>query len=642
MNYIQMFANGGKTSDQDIIIGALNQIGVIDENEIAQYLQVAMNKYGSFAGIGQALKEALQGVSSDEELQSAIASVFDVDLSSQQESQMFKCGGKLQQLVSKFGKGGNVDCGCGGIKVGQDGFKTSGSGTDPDSGFHTWDIEVTPQKDTIIRYSYPSYNGKAVLTPNGGTVKEWLNGDMFPTIYRDRNWVNRHPRRFLLPFSGGISNRKIMNARELAQNHIPSQQEGGVMLEQMHGHDINTNLTRRQARDLSALNQGYNGEQFQTAMANAINALRNQGLRGKELRERAREMAAGIIPVERSINVPTASTFGNITPIKEGDLRSQTPTQVSVQEPISQPVTPTQEQSLDNLSFAQAFAQSRKSGAKTFNWRGTSYGTNLDEPSNNQTYPEIGELTKTLNYNVTPNAPQQSSKTNDIIADKSKRGFWNRFVNATLNAQSAELPVSTAVMAASGLHKDRNGNWYQEQTDEDKQLGKNLALLGAAGALGGSTLFGSTTYYPIQQALTAAPKPFLLPPVSPVPFKQGGQIEKGQGGFPNGILTDKITTVKGPSIGQRRLGVIRPWITQHIVYNQQANPDTLYFGKNVNAFDSSLPVNITERETMVLPQSVKNKLANIVDSDYNEYNTSRGSYPNGYYEKTIDTKYKKK
>ena len=45
---------------------------------------------------------------------------------------------------------------------------------------------------------------------------------------------------------------------------------------------------------------------------------------------------------------------------------------------------------------------------------------------------------------------------------------------------------------------------------------------------------------------------------------------------------------------------------------------------------------------MVLPQSVKNKLANIVDSDYNEYNTSRGSYPNGYYEKTIDTKYKKK
>ena len=318
MNYIQMFADGGKTSDQELIKGIQKILGVDDE-QMKQLLQIGINKYGSLEGIGQALNQATQGLtqnSSPEEVQAAVASVFETNA----ESQMFKCGGKLQQLVSKFGKGGNVDCGCGGIKVGQNGFKTSGSGSDIDSGFHTWDIEVTPQKDTIVRYSYPSYNGKAILTPNGGTVKEWLNGDMFPTIYRDRTWVNRHPRRFLLPFSGEISNRKIMNARELAQNHIPSQQEGGVMLEQMPGYDVNTNLTRRQARDLSALNQGYNGEQFQTAMANAKNALRNQGLRGKELRERAREMAAGISPAQRSIvEAPVTQQlpegFGNVTKI---------------------------------------------------------------------------------------------------------------------------------------------------------------------------------------------------------------------------------------------------------------------------------------------------------------------------------------
>lgn len=305
MNYIQMFADGGKTSDQELIKGIQKILGVDDE-QMEQLLQIGINKYGSLEGIGQALNQATQGLtqnSSPEEVQAAVASVFQTNA----ESQMFKCGGKLQQLVSKFGKGGNVDCGCGGIKVGQDGFKTSGSGTDIDSGFHTWDIEVTPQKDTIVRYSYPSYNGKAVLTPNGGTVKEWLNGDMFPTIYRDRTWVNRHPRRFLLPFSGEISNRKIMNARELAQNHIPSQQEGGVMLEQTPGHDVNTNLTRRQARDLGRVNgMQENNAQFNFAMANAKSALRNQGLRGKELRERAREMAAGISPTERSIvNVPT-------------------------------------------------------------------------------------------------------------------------------------------------------------------------------------------------------------------------------------------------------------------------------------------------------------------------------------------------
>lgn len=318
MNYTQMFANGGKTSDQDLIKGIQKILGV-DDAQMEQLLQVGINKYGSLEGIGQALSQATQGLtqnSSPEEVQAAVASVFQTNA----ESQMFKCGGKLQQLVSKFGKGGPVDCGCGGIKVGQEGFKTSGKGTDPDAGFHTWDIEITPQKDTIVNYSYPSYNGKAILTPNGGTVKEWLNGDSLPTVYRDRNWFARHPRRALLPFIGNLNNAKIINARELAQNHIPSQQEGGVMLEQMPGYDVNTNLTRRQARQLAAQNQGYSGEQFNFAMANAMNALRNQGLRGKELRERAREMAAGISPAQRSIvEAPTVQQlpegFGNVAKI---------------------------------------------------------------------------------------------------------------------------------------------------------------------------------------------------------------------------------------------------------------------------------------------------------------------------------------
>lgn len=112
-----------------------------------------------------------------------------------------------------------------------------------------------------------------------------------------------------------------MNARELAQNHIPSQQEGGVMLEQMPGYDINTNLTRRQARQLAAQNQGYSGKQFNFAIANAKNALRNQGLRGRELRERSREMVAGISPAQRSIieAAPTIQQlpegFGNVAKI---------------------------------------------------------------------------------------------------------------------------------------------------------------------------------------------------------------------------------------------------------------------------------------------------------------------------------------
>jgi len=56
-----------------------------------------------------------------------------------EESQMFKCGGKLQQLTAKFAKGGKaVDCGCNGTKLqngdkirkGQDGLQAHADNLD--------------------------------------------------------------------------------------------------------------------------------------------------------------------------------------------------------------------------------------------------------------------------------------------------------------------------------------------------------------------------------------------------------------------------------------------------------------------------------------------------------------------------------
>ena len=121
MNYTQMFANGGKTNDQELIRGIQKILGV-DDTQMEQLLQIGINKYGSLEGIGQALNEATQGLtqnSTPEEIQAAVASVFATNA----DSQMFKCGGKLQQLVSRFGKGGIAECGCGcgGVKLKQEG-----------------------------------------------------------------------------------------------------------------------------------------------------------------------------------------------------------------------------------------------------------------------------------------------------------------------------------------------------------------------------------------------------------------------------------------------------------------------------------------------------------------------------------------
>ena len=105
-------------------------------------------------------------------------------------------------------------------------------------------------------------------------------------------------------------------------------EDGGVImgLDGLH-------LSRKQARELSGLNKGYNRGQFQLAMANADAALRdNTDLRGRELRQAKRTMVAGITPMERTvimesspaeleIPLPTAETISNLNPNLELPVR---------------------------------------------------------------------------------------------------------------------------------------------------------------------------------------------------------------------------------------------------------------------------------------------------------------------------------
>ena len=94
----------------------------------------------------------------------------------------------------------------------------------------------------------------------------------------------------------------MQRIRPFIKNGVPYKQEGGIVYTDLPGHDVDTRLTRRQARELARANgMSENNEQFAFAMANAMNAARAMGLRGAEARQRAREMAAGIKPTERSI-----------------------------------------------------------------------------------------------------------------------------------------------------------------------------------------------------------------------------------------------------------------------------------------------------------------------------------------------------
>lgn len=139
------FEKGGKSekaTDIDIIKGIQNLLGVNDE-EMEQLLQVGIKKYGSIGKIGEAIQESVSNLPqgySYEDVANAVMQVF-----SPEESQMFKCGGKMQQLVSKHSKGNKVDCGCGGtkIKFGEDGFS---------DGMPKGTRRITAQKDTVETY----------------------------------------------------------------------------------------------------------------------------------------------------------------------------------------------------------------------------------------------------------------------------------------------------------------------------------------------------------------------------------------------------------------------------------------------------------------------------------------------------------
>ena len=236
------FAKGGKsekTTDIDIIKGIQNLLGANDE-EMEQLLQVGIKKYGSIGKIGEAIQESVSNLPkgySYEDVANAVMTVF-----SPEESQMFKCGGKMQQLVAKHSKGKKVDCGCGGTKIalGREGFP---HGT-----------RVITQKDTLDTYGLPTGE---VVERRSFTYKPDI--DYVVSSYKPEfvQKVSTNPTLqnnigiFAEPFIGlGLASRRISPERykqlESARNNtdfeVEEKQNGGIVKEQ-DGAVITTDTT---------------------------------------------------------------------------------------------------------------------------------------------------------------------------------------------------------------------------------------------------------------------------------------------------------------------------------------------------------------------------------------------------------------
>lgn len=246
------FEKGGKSekaTDIDIIKGIQNLLGANDE-EMEQLLQVGIKKYGSIGKIGEAIQESVSNLPqgySYEDVANAVMQVF-----SPEESQMFKCGGKMQQLVSKHSKGNKVDCGCGGTKIalGREGFP---HGT-----------RVITQKDTLDTYGLPTGE---VVERRSFTYKPDIDYVVSSSKPEFVQKVSTNPTLqnnigiFAEPFIGlGLASRRISPERykqlESARNNtdfeVKEKQNGGIVKGQ-DGAVITTDTTNPLRRKMLSI-----------------------------------------------------------------------------------------------------------------------------------------------------------------------------------------------------------------------------------------------------------------------------------------------------------------------------------------------------------------------------------------------------
>ena len=204
-------------------------------------------------------------------------------------------------------------------------------------------------------------------------------------------------------------------------------------------------LTRREARQQAKQNRGYNRGQFQLAMANTKNALRdNSDLRGRELRQTARRMVAGTGEYAQSSLPPTFEEWINSQvlagiPLSGGAEAARAAVQRGISKanridavtPIVNLDTnfsglagrPQQETPTADLtgagSFDNAFALARKNGMEVFTWNGKKYGTKM-----NPNWRERWRRVKSKNSDGSNSSSVPDSSVSDLGLTE-KVNNWN-------------------------------------------------------------------------------------------------------------------------------------------------------------------------------------------------------------------------
>lgn len=391
------------------------QISQEQQKMIAAFVEWLPTAVKEFQGMAsEQVIEALNGMSKTEEGQKQVqgwVEQFQKELQSKQQSALFAKGGKLHAFICRHAKGGHVaDCGCkedgGKVEKNQKGktvrngnyeVTVNAPGDTTRTFYNKWNRQIMQTyPDGTVRYTTMSNNGSDDYQVNSwsGTpsllrrlwfgkrqaspekINAW-NQEIADQLIDPRNKVEKNQNG-----SSGIPN-NASTLEAYIQNNMETPNSSNLFTGKQVASLINSmhinqplvqvsqdggNISRNEAIELAMQNLGFTRSQALNAYANAKDALRRQGFRGKEMKQKAREMLA-----QRRNQTPKIDAISSGLNKFSGLL--STPEQKIVDNrPAATP-------NYDNMSFSNAFRAARNisqhGGAKTFNWRGKSYGTNL-------------------------------------------------------------------------------------------------------------------------------------------------------------------------------------------------------------------------------------------------------------------------
>lgn len=402
----------------------------------------------------------------------------------QESTGMFKQGGKLHDFICKHAVGGRVKAGCGchenggEIESAEKGTKTKNNYTlgglnfveryyDP-SGNAVYTLaqsrETLPSNMRSNPYSEYSQNGGEYQGDGQVSVVDFGNG---------RTAINMDPYG-VTPgdtFAHGVDSIAVLNRlRQIAPKAGiilgPAIREDGGIISAQDG----TYLTRGDAFR-AAMERGLTRDDARHAYWGSKNQLRAKGLRGRELRQGARQMIAGQYPMQRnSIGLEPVTNLDNPNEINgitgraniavqnlvanaNENAKSALDSQMAARygNGIQQRV----QNNWNNQSFDTAFGNARKLGQKTFSWRDRLFGTRLAS-----TPEEKDAWAKSRGIKLAP----QTIDQNQITTPATETPTTEQPTQERQYTSSRELPLESQILGLpyDGVYPimdDYRSNW---------------------------------------------------------------------------------------------------------------------------------------------------------------------------------------